>query len=442
VTTEAGPDYPVTEPIPVLSSRPGLRDMFAALRFFNYRLYLIAQFFANTGGWMQRVAMDWLVLELTGNVALVGLTVTLQFAPSILLGAWAGVISDRANRRWVLVTTQSVGTVVNGVLAVLVLTGAVQAWNVFLAAALTGCSMAIDGPSRSAFVTEMVGSRYLRNAITFNASIFHLGGLLGPAISGALIVVIGSGWSIALNACTSLIAVCALLLMRSRELHPTHRQGAARGQIREALGYAIRKPTILWPIVLLAFVSTFGMNLPVLLTASASETYHTGAAGYGLYSSLAALGAFLGALVQTRRMGIRLRDIVIACGAFGLVVALAGVVPWYGLFLVALVGVGFSRLTFAISAESLVQLSTNLGIRGRVASLYFTVVTGGQALGGVVMGWIAENWGATAAFALGGGVPALAAVVVAVLLARRHRLRVAVDFRRPRNLVRIVRAAG
>ncbi len=431
----------VTQPIPVITQAPRWRDTFIALRAYNYRLYIVGQLFANVGGWMQRVAIDWLVLELTGNVALVGLTVTLQFAPTLLIGPWAGVISDRYNRHRTLIMTQSVGTVFNGLLAVLVLVGVAQAWEVFVVAAITGCSMAVDSPSRSAFVTEMVGSHRLRNAITLNASIFHLGGLLGPAISGVLITVVGSGWSIAINAGTSAIAVLALVLMRTHELTRSRPVVAAKGQIREALQYVVRKPTIFWPIVLMIFVATFGMNLPVLFTASANSTYHTGAAGYGLYSSLAAAGALAGALLSTRRRQLRLRSIVIAVIVYGAVTAIAGVAPLYLVFLGALVGIGITRLAFATASESLTQLSTNLGIRGRVMSFYIMVNVGGQAAGGLIIGWIAQNLGAQTAFLIAGGVPALAGLVVAVILGRRHQLTLQVNLRRPRQLVRIVKRA-
>ena len=429
----------VTQPIPVITQAPRWRDTFIALRAYNYRLYVIGQLFANVGGWMQRVAIDWLVLELTGNVALVGLTVTLQFAPTLLIGPWAGVISDRYKRHRTLIMTQSVGTVFNGILAVLVLMGVAQAWMVFVVATITGCSMAIDAPSRSAFVTEMVGSHRLRNAITLNASIFHLGGLLGPAISGVLITLVGSGWSIAINAGTSAIAVLALSLMRTHELTRSRPVVAAKGQIREALQYVKRKPTIFWPIVLMFFVATFGMNLPVLFTASANSTYHTGAAGYGLYSSLAAAGALTGALLSTRRRSLRLRAIVIAVIVYGVVTAVAGVAPLYLIFLGALLGIGISRLAFATASESLTQLSTNLGIRGRVMSFYIMVNVGGQAAGGLIIGWIAQNLGAQAAFLVAGGVPAVAGLVVAVILGRRHQLTLQVNLRRPRQLVRIVK---
>ncbi|TPW75862.1 MFS transporter [Schumannella soli] len=415
-------DPTVTEPIPVLEQRPRWRDTVSALRAHNYRLYLLGQVFANSGGWMARIAIDWLVLELTGNVALVGLAVTLQFAPTLLLGPWAGVLSDRFRRHTILIGTQSVGTVANGVLAALVLTGVVQAWHVFVIAAVTGTSMAIDGPSRSAFVAEMVGTHRLRNAISMNATIFHLGGLLGPAISGVLIVVVGSGWSIAINATTSLVAVTALVLMRRHELLAVTRAPSAPGQIREALRYLVGKPTILFPMIVLASVAIFGMNLPVLFTASANEGYHTGAAGYGLYSSLAAVGAFAGAILSTRRRALRLRAIVLAAIGYGLVTVVAGLAPWYPLFLGALVGIGVTRIAFATGAESLTQLSTNLAIRGRIMSFYLMTVVGGQALGGVIMGAIAETFGPTVAFVVAGGVPALTAMTVAILLARRGRL--------------------
>ena len=227
--------------------------------------------------------------------------------------------------------------------------------------------------------------------------------------------------------------------MRTHELRRSRPVAAAKGQIREALQYIVRKPTIFWPILLMAFVATFGMNLPVLFTASANETYGTGAAGYGLYSSLAAAGALAGALITTRRKRLRLRSIVIAVAVYGAVTALAGVAPLYAVFLGALVGIGIARLAFATAAESLTQLSTNLGIRGRVMSFYIMVNVGGQAAGGLIIGWIAENLGPQAAFLIAGGVPLVAALVVAVILGRRHQLTLELNIRRPRQFVRIVR---
>ena len=434
------PEYhPVTEPIPTLTTRPTWRESFAALAVFNYRLYLGALVFGSTGAWMARVAIDWLVLELTGSIAFVGMTVALQFAPTLLLGAWAGVLSDRVNRRVVVLSMQTVATIANGLLAVLVLTELVHVWHVLVIAAITGTAGAIEGPSRSAFVSEMVGTRRLRGAISLNATVFHLGGLVGPAISGVLIATLGSGWSIAANAATTALAVLAIALMRVSELHPAPRQPRSKGQFIEGVRYARRKPEIAWTLVLLAAVSTFGMNLSVLLAAAANDIHHTGAAGYGLYNSLCAVGAFIGAILSSRRMTLRLRDVIVFAGLYGAVTLLAGWDGWYPLFLSALVGIGVSRLLFAMTGESLTQLSTNPGIRGRVISLYIMVLMGGQAAGGIIMGWIAEHWGGQMAFVIAGSVPLLTAIIVGAIVASRHEMRIQFDLRAPRRrMVRLV----
>ncbi|WP_235928854.1 MFS transporter [Marisediminicola senii] len=430
---------PATEPIPMLLDRPRLRDTFASLAIRNYRLYVISQVISNTSVWMQRIAVDWLVLELTCSVTMVGITVMLQFGPILLFGAYGGVIADRLNRRAVLMTTQAIVGVLCATLAAVTLAGVVEVWHVLLAAFLLGTTAAIDGPARAAFVSEMVGNSRLRNAISVNASIFHLGGLIGPAISGYLIVIVGSGWSIGVNSVAALLVVGALALMRTSELRPAPRRGRSGGQIREALGYVASKPAIFWSMVTLAFVSTFGMSLPVLLTAMADDTYASGATGYGLYSSAAAVGAFLGALASTRRTTLRLRSIVGAAIVFGVVTILAALAPSSGAFLVLLVGLGLSRLLFATAAESMTQLSSNIGIRGRVMSLYIMVLLGGQAIGGPLMGWIAEEYGARTAMVVAGLVPAIAGVTIAAILARTGQLTLRVNLRAPRAPVTIVR---
>ena len=429
---------PATEPIPLVLDRPRWRDTFDSLRIRNYRLYVLSQVVANTSVWMQRIAIDWLVLELTGSVALVGITVALQFGPILLFGAWGGVIADRYAKRSLLIQTQSVVVVLCALLATLTIAGVVQVWHVFLAAFLLGTAAAVDGPARSAFISEMVGHTRLRNAISVNASIFHLGGMLGPALSGMLIVLVGSGWSIAANAVAGLVVLTALGAMRTGELRTSPRLTRSTGQIRAALRYAMSKPAIFWSLATLFFVSTFGMSLPVLLAAMANDVYETGARGYGLYSSLAAVGAFLGALLSTRRTSLRLRSIVGGAIVYGLITAAAGFAPVVGVFLVALVGIGLSRLLFAMAAESMTQLSSNTSIRGRVMSLYIMVLLGGQAVGGPLMGWIAEEWGARPALAVAGLVPAIAGIAIAATLARSGELTLRVNIRTPRMPVSIV----
>jgi len=438
VTTETSTSIPPTEPIPVLLERPRWRDTFDSLRVFNYRLYVISQVLSNTSGWMQKIATDWLVNELTHNVALVGVTVFLQFAPVLVFGVWGGVIADRVDKRRLMMGTQLTTALLCAVLGALTIIGIVEVWQVWGVAFLLGMVAVVEGPARSAFVNEMVGHRRLRNAISLNASIFHLGGLLGPAISGVLIVLVGSGWSISVNAVAAIVVAVTLGCMRVRELLPSPRAIRSKGQIREGVKYVIGKPTIFWPMIMLAFVSTFGMTLPVLLVAFADNVYQTGAAGYGLYSSAAAVGALTGAVASTRRMTVRLRTIMFAAGLFGLALVLAANAPWEPLFLVFLVSIGVTRLLFATGAESIVQLSTNRVIRGRVMSLYSMVMLGGQALGGPISGAIADRFGVQTAMTVAGIVPAVAAIVIAVVLARSGRLALRIRTRRSGRFVAIV----
>ena len=349
-------DDQATAPIPVLLAPPRWRDTFSSLSSYNYRLYVIAQAIAMTSTWAMRIAVDWLVFELTGSITAVGFTVAIQFGPSLLLGPLGGVIADRLPKRKLLISTQAISAIACGTLAALTLTGVVALWHVYLTALVLGLIWIVDAPARAVFVNEMVGHNRLGNAISVNASIFHLGGLIGPAISGVLIALVGAGWSIGVNSIAALVVITALLSMRKRELRPSVVAPRRRGQIREGLAYARRKPTIYWPIIMLMFVATLGMNLPVLLVAFADTIFGSGAAGYGLYSAAAALGALIGAIASTRRLSYRLRSIVLAAGLFGVSLMGAGLSSITLVFLFFLVAIGFFRLLFATAAESIVQV--------------------------------------------------------------------------------------
>ncbi|MDO7881343.1 MFS transporter [Salinibacterium soli] len=433
---------PATMPIAVAMQRPAWKDTFSALRMHNYRLYVVAQFLSNTAGWMQRIATDWLVLELTGSVALVGLTIAIQFVPTLLLGAWAGVIADRFPKRAVLLLTQGLVGALSLVLAVLAITGAATLVSVYALVLGIGLVQVFDGPARSVFVNEMVGPRHLRNAISVNASIFHLGALLGPALSGALIVVVGSGWAIAINVGAAAIGIGLLLAMRRDELLVGPRAPSTKGQIREAGRYILGKPALFWTMVIVGVVAVFGVPMPTLLAGIADTVYDTGAQGYGLYNTLTAVGALTGALVSARRSSLRLRTIVLGVLLYGVLLALAGLAPFYPMFLVVLVTVGFSRLLVMTAAETMVQFSSNLAIRGRVMSFWVIVLVGGQAIGGPLVGWIAETIGPKNAMIVCGAIPALAAIAISLVLARSGRLTVAVRPRRGNWVAIVPRAAS
>lgn len=430
--------FPPTEPIPVHRGSTSLRDSFASLQIRNYRRFQGSQLLAHTAGWMQRIATDWLVLELTGNIAAVGVTIFLQWGPMLLLGPYGGVIADRFSKRKLLIGVYTAFALLSALLATLALTGVVELWHVYAISVVIGCVFVVESPARVVLVTEMVEPRLLQNAISLNASVFHFGGFIGPAVAGVIIAVAGSGWAIAVNALAALVVVITLATLRSDELRIIPVQPRQGGQIRQALRYARSKPTIFWPMILLMFVAVFGMSLPVILTGVADQVYNSGSTGYGLYTSLVAIGALTGALLSTRMRTLRLRTIIIAALLYGVLQALAGLAPLYGLFLPLLVGIGIARLIYAIMADSLVQLSCNPGIRGRVMSFYVIIMVGGQAIGGPLMGGLAEWLGPQAALVISGAVPALAATVIAVLIARSGALRLQVRLKRGESIIAIV----
>ena len=434
------PSSPVTEPLAVVSERLPWRHTFVSLTVRNYRIFAAGHFIAVIALWMQRIAQDWLVLQLSGSVTAVGVTVALQFLPSLFLGPWAGMMADRFAKRRILMLCQSVAAVLAAALAVLALTGRIEVWHVYAIALALGLVTVLDQPARQVFVNELVGPVYLRNAISLNSTIFQLGGLIGPAVAGILLGAVGAGWAFAGNAVACCSTVTMLLVLRKDELHTTPPAAKRKGMLKEGLRYALAKPTIYWPWLMAGFVSVFAMSLPVLLAAFADHVYDVGAGGYGLLNALVALGALAGAITSARRRELRLRSVMLGAGMYGLMLCLGAAAPsmvWFG---AAMVLAGFWCLMFLTAANQLVQVSANMGIRGRVMSLYIMVLIGGQAIGGPLMGWLAEHADPHTAILISGGVPALAAASVAVLLARRGQLTLKVDLRHRRRLLRIVAA--
>ncbi len=422
MTAAVSAAHPATEPITQLDAAPPWRHTFISLSVRNYRIFALSNLIAMTTGWMLRIAQDWLVLELSGSVTAVGITVALQFAPMLVFGLLGGVIVDRYPKRTLLIITQSITVVTSTMLAVITLTGFVQVWHVYLIALLLGFVTVVDNPCRQAFTSELAGPLHLRNAISLNSSTFQLGALIGPAISGALLVSVGAGWSFGVNALAVVFVVISLARLRVSELHSAPVAPRERGQLRAGIRYVAHKPAILWTIVIMAFLAVFGQNNAVLLAAYAKNVFHVGAAGYGLFNTVVAIGALTGALLSTRRRGFRLRTVVIAALAYGLIQAIASTMPTEWAFAIALVGIGLSWLLFVTCANSLVQLSSNPAIRGRVMALYVLVLLGGQSVGGPFMGWLVESRGAQVGMLVSGIVPAVATVVIGAVLWRRGLL--------------------
>jgi MFS family permease len=405
----------------------------AALAVGNYRLFLSSQIIATTGLWMQRIAQDWLVLELTGSITAVGVAVMLQFVPVLLFGLLGGVVADRYSKRVILIITQSAAAALALTLAALVLTGTVQAWHVYLVAAGLGFVTVVDNPTRQVFVSELVGPRLMQNAVSLNSSVFQFGALVGPALSGLLIIAVGQGWSFLINAVACLSVVTMLIILRRGTASAAARTRVprAKGQLREGLRYIRDTSEVAWSIVLVATIGLFGLNMPVILAAFADDEFRTGVSGYSLFNSLIATGALVGAILSARRTEmLRLRTLVSILTGFGVALMLASMAPFSWLFGAVLIGAGLLTLSFLTGANALVQTSSAPSVRGRVMSVYILVLLGGQAIGSPAVGWLIDHFGARPSLFLCGGLVALMAICSGMAMARQSHLKLEVDLHR------------
>jgi MFS family permease len=396
--------------------RPG--GAFAALSSRSYRIYLGGQSLANTGSWMQSIAQDWLIFDLTHSSTAVGVTMALQFGPMLLLGLHAGAVADRLPRRRILLITQTLNALATGALAVITISGAARAADVYAFALLSGVIFAFDVPARQSFVTEVVPEDRLRAAISLNAAVFQATRLIGPAIASLLIVSAGTGWVFALNAACYLGPTIGLLLLRPSDLQPVRPAPRVPGAVRTAVRYLWRRPDVLWTIFLVGMLGTFGLNFPVVLTAMAKSAFGGDASTYGLFNIVLGLGSAAGAVLAGAGARPKTRVIVTSAALFGVLEAAAALAPDMAAFLALLAAMGFVNLVCQAMANSAVQLAVDPELRGRVMGLYMLAFIGGTPFGAPLIGAITSHYGARAGMVVCGAVPALAACVVAVAMAR------------------------
>ncbi|GAA1739858.1 MFS transporter [Nonomuraea sp. AD125B] len=398
--------------------------MFRSLRIRNYRMFAAGGAVSNVGTWLQRTAQDWLVLDLTnGSAAALGTATALQFLPMLLFGMFGGVLADRYPKRPILVAAQSLMAMLALTIGVLTMTGSAQVWHVYVMAFLLGMISCVEVPTRQAFVVEMVGRRDLPNAIALNSSIFNLARVVGPALAGVLIYVLGGTGPIFLvNALTFGAVISSLVFMRASELNPAEPVPRAKGQLREGLRYVVRREELLLPVLLIGFVSMFSQSFSMSIALMAREVFKAGASSFGLASSMFAVGALGGALLAARRA--KLTNKVLFAGAigFGAFQILTALAPFYPVYLLLLVPTGVALITVNTAANASVQLATSAEMRGRVMGIYMLVFTGGAPLGAPLVGWLSELGGPRLGVLLS-GVLVLAgtglAVVVSRLISRR-----------------------
>ena len=402
--------------------RAAATTTFRSLRVRNFRLFWFGQMVSMSGTWMQTVAQNWLVLNLTGSGVALGVTVALQFLPMLLFGMWGGLVADRVDKRRILYVTQVVPMVLALVMFALVATGAVALWMVYGLAFLLGLVFAVDMPTRQSFVVELVGPDEVPNAVGLNSAMFNTGRVVGPAVAGILIATVGIASTFLLNAVSYVAVLVALTAMRPDELFRQGRADRAPGAIRAGLRYVWSTPVLRSTLLLVAVVGTFGMNFGVVLPLLARYTFHGGAPLYGWLTSLMSAGSLAGALTAAGRVGPTRRMLVGAAAAFGILTVGAAAAPSPWLMGAVLVLVGVAIMLFLATANTTLQLATEPAMRGRVMALYGLVFLGSTPLGGPFLGWVSGRWGGRWGLALSGGVSLVAALVAAApVVSRRWR---------------------
>jgi MFS family permease len=400
--------------------------MFRSLRVRNYRLFAGGQVVSNTGNWMQRVAQDWLVLTLSHNSGTaLGIVTALQFVPTLFFGLWGGVIADRYDKRRLLLVTQTSMALIAGTLGTLELAGVVRVWQVDVLALLLGLATVVDNPTRQSFVIEMVGPDDVANAISLNSATFNSARIIGPAVAGLLISLVGTGFVFVINAGSYLAPIICLLMMRVAELHRAKPLARAKGQVLEGLRYVRSRADLMLPMLLVFVVATLGLNFQVTIALMAKGVFHTGAESYGLLSTMIAIGSLIGALLSSRRQGRpRLRLLLGSAFAFGACELTASLMPTYVAFAVLLVPTGLAALTFTTAANASVQMGTSSSMRGRVMSVYLLVFMGGAPFGSLFIGWLAQVLSPRVSIGMGGIASVAAAAVLGLTLARKVGIRV------------------
>lgn len=419
--------------------------MFRSFRSFNYRTWFVGAVVSNIGGWMQATAQDWVVLtELTDNDATaMGATMALQFGPPLVLVSLTGWVADRFDRRRVLLVTQTTLMLLAVAIAVLLLTGVMTLPLMLCFAAAFGITNAFDAPARQAFVSDMVSLEDTSNAVALNSASFNMARLIGPAVGGVLIVALGSGWVFIANAITFLAMLVALLLIRKGELLPRVVHSRDGGGLAAGFRYVIGRPDLVVVFVMVFLIGAFGMNFPIFASTMALE-FGRGADGYGLLSSVLAIGSLAGALLAARRDRARVRVLVLAAGGFGVASVVSTLMPSYWTYAVVLVLVGFSTVTMLTTANGYVQTTTDAALRGRVLALYMAVIMGSTPIGAPIAGWIVDAFSARTSIMVG-GLAGIVAFLIGIgwmlssgrLHRREHtRFLLTLDETRPLSVVR------
>ena len=382
----------------------------------NFRILCPANALSNIGTWVQIIAQDWLVLQLTDNNGFyLGLVTAIQFVPVMLLSLHGGVLADRVDKRKLLIATNTLAALACYALGILVVAQVIELWHVFVCAAVLGIASAIDAPIRQSFTAEIVGDDDVANAVSLNSANFNMGRLVGPALSGILIANFDTGPSFLINATSYLFVIGSLFFMRSSDFF-SQKKEKTLGTIREGLHYAMARPDLYVVMALIFFASTFGLNFQIFNALMATKEFGKGPASYGLLGTYVAIGSLAGALISARLERFRDSMLVVRLGVvFSLVVIATAFMPTYWIYSLWLPIGGVSALAMLISANSYVQVNSDPAVRGRVMGIYLLIFMGGTPLGSLFIGYLSETVGVRETIFICGVIPLIAATLLWII---------------------------
>ena len=396
-----------------------------ALRHRNFRILYPANAVSNIGGWVQRIAQDWLVLELTHSGTYLGIITALQFAPVWFVSLPGGALADRFNKRKVLMATNPASGLTSLILGLLVVTHNVQIWHVMVLAFALGLSDATDKPVRQSFVSEMVGMADMPNAVSLNSANFNLGRLIGPALSGIMIAAFGTGPAFLINAASYLLVILVMANIREAELFREPRIPGPT-TIREGFKYVAARPDLFVVMSVVFFVTTFGLNFQLFNALMSTKVFNKGVTTFGLMGTIIAIGSLSAALFSPRIEKYRSTKFVyFSAITFGISILIISVMPTFETYIFMLPIAGAGALTTMIAANSTVQTNSDNAVRGRVMGIYQFVFLGGAPLVNPFLGLLSETIGIRQTIALCAVFTILAPTLI--WLKFRHRVAVPAD---------------
>jgi MFS family permease len=378
-----------------------LRRTFVAFGERDFRIFWLGQLVSVTGTWMQTVAQGWLILLLTGSPFILGLAAAARSLPVLVLVVPAGIVADRFDRRKIIVATSVVAMAATGLLAVLTIAGSVDVATVLILAGVLGVTNAFEMPARQSYVAELIGRRHLANAIALNSLLFNSARVVGPAIAGVLVALVGPGWAFAINSGSYLPVLLGLFLIS--RVHVPRPSISARLAFPEAMRYLRGEPRVAALLALLA-AQTILASGHLILTPSLADDLGQGAEGLGVLLSATGVGAIVGGLglAATSERSERWRVLVLAGMALAAGLIGVGLTRSYAITLLCFVVAGWGMVTMNASSNTLIQTIVPDRLRGRIMSLYTLVLLGLMPAGGLLMGALASNVDSAWALGVGG----------------------------------------